>query len=107
MERFTFADPRVQARLDNMLILQADVTKNNAEDQALLKTFGLFGPPGIIFFDAGGNELKPLRVIGYRPPERFLPVLDSVLGAEGATKATSTRLQKPGGASIEPSRPPA
>jgi thioredoxin-related protein len=72
-----------------------------------LKTFSLFGPPGIIFFDAGGNELKPLRVIGYRPPERFLPVLDSVLGAEGATKATSTRLQKPGGASIEPSRPPA
>jgi thioredoxin:protein disulfide reductase len=106
MERFTFADPRVQARLGEMLILQADVTKNSAEDQALLKAFGLFGPPGIIFFDAGGNELKRLRVIGYRPPERFLPVLDGVLNAEGSPKAASTRVQKPN-VPIEPGEQPA
>jgi thiol:disulfide interchange protein DsbD len=107
MERFTFADPRVQARLGDMLILQADVTKNSAEDQALLKAFGLFGPPGIIFFDAGGKELKRLRVIGYRPPERFLPVLDGVLNAEGAAKATSTRVQKPSGVPVVHNERPA
>ena len=107
MERFTFADPRVQARLGEMLILQADVTKNSVEDQALLKVFGLFGPPGIIFFDASGNELKRQRVIGYRPPERFLPVLEGVLNAEGAAKAPSTRVQKPSGAPIGHSRRPA
>jgi thiol:disulfide interchange protein DsbD len=39
----------------------------------------LFGPPGIIFFDAQGRELSRQRVIGYQPPERFSRVLDAVL----------------------------
>src|SRR5205085_10274083 len=50
MERFTFSDPRVQQRMQKMLLLQADVTANTAEDAELLKRFGLFGPPGILFF---------------------------------------------------------
>ena len=49
MERFTFSDPAVAARMNAMLLLQADVTANNDEDKALLKRFGLFGPPGIVF----------------------------------------------------------
>ncbi|WP_367161924.1 protein-disulfide reductase DsbD, partial [Methylibium sp.] len=64
MERFTFADPRVRAKLDKAVLLQVDVTANSAQDRALLKRFGLFGPPGIVFFDAGGRELGSLRVIG-------------------------------------------
>nr|MBA3591821.1 hypothetical protein [Methylibium sp.] len=52
-----------------------DVTANSAQDRALLKRFGLFGPPGIVFFDAGGRELGSLRVIGYQAPERFLQSL--------------------------------
>jgi thiol:disulfide interchange protein DsbD len=52
MERFTFADPKVAARMKQLLLLQADVTANSDADKALLKRFGLFGPPGIIFFDA-------------------------------------------------------
>ena len=43
--------------------------------RALLKRFSLFGPPGIIFFDAEGREIKGLRVIGYQNPERFLKTL--------------------------------
>jgi thiol:disulfide interchange protein DsbD len=43
-----------------------------------LKRFGLFGPPGIIFFDRRGKEIEGARVIGYRPVERFLPTLDQV-----------------------------
>ncbi len=44
MDRFTFSDPRVQARLADVLVLRADVTANNADDQALLRRFSLFGP---------------------------------------------------------------
>ncbi len=78
MEHFTFNDPKVQARLKDALLLQADVTANNADDKALLKRFNLFGPPGIIFFDHEGKE-ESFRVIGYEPPEKFLQTLNTVL----------------------------
>ncbi len=76
MERFTFSDPQVQARLTGMTLLRADVTANNAEDKALLKRYRLFGPPGIVFFDAGGREIEGLRVIGYQSPDKFIKSLD-------------------------------
>jgi len=76
MEAFTFSDPRVQAQFERMLLLQVDVTANSADHKALLKRFALFGPPGIIFFDAQGRELRGLRVIGYQNAERFLQTLD-------------------------------
>ncbi|MGH8674962.1 MAG: protein-disulfide reductase DsbD, partial [Burkholderiales bacterium] len=66
MESLTFSDPRVQAKLSGMSLLQADVTANSDADRQLLKRFSLFGPPGIIFFDARGREIKGLRVIGYQ-----------------------------------------
>ena len=75
MEAFTFSDPRVRQQLARMLLLQADVTENNAEHKALLKRFSLFGPPGIIFFDAQGREIRGLRVVGYQDAERFLKTL--------------------------------
>jgi thiol:disulfide interchange protein DsbD len=76
MEAFTFSDARVRQQLGGMLLLQADVTENNAEHKALLKRFSLFGPPGIIFFDAQGREIHGLRVIGYQDAERFLQTLE-------------------------------
>jgi thiol:disulfide interchange protein DsbD len=75
MEAFTFSDPKVRAQLDGMLLLQADVTANSEAHRLLLKRFSLFGPPGIVFFDAQGRELKGLRVIGYQNAERFLKTL--------------------------------
>src|SRR4029078_3013272 len=78
MEALTFSDARVKPKLDAMLLLQADVTANTAEHKALLKRFSLFGPPGIIFFDAQGREIKGLRVIGYQNSERFLRTLETV-----------------------------
>ncbi len=78
MELFTFSDSSVQARLKEMQLLQADVTANNADDAALLKRFNLFGPPGILFFDKQGNEIKT-RVIGYQNSETFLATLNSVM----------------------------
>jgi thiol:disulfide interchange protein DsbD len=79
MDALTFSDARVKARLDRMLLLQADVTANTPEHKELLKRFHLFGPPGIIFFDAQGREMAELRVIGYQPPERFLKTLAAAL----------------------------
>ncbi|MDD5240579.1 MAG: protein-disulfide reductase DsbD [Sulfuricella sp.] len=78
-ERFTFGDAGVQAKLRDVVLLQADVTANNEDDKALLKKFGLFGPPGIIFFDQNGKELSAGRVVGYEPPEKFIASLDAII----------------------------
>jgi thiol:disulfide interchange protein DsbD len=79
MERFTFADAKVAARMKQMVLLQADVTANSAADAALLKRFGLFGPPGIIFWNAAGSELGDLRVVGFQSADTVLPPLERVL----------------------------
>ncbi|AKN63879.1 thiol:disulfide interchange protein [Herbaspirillum seropedicae] len=78
MERFTFTDERVKARFGQMLLLQIDVTANNADDRAMLKRFNLFGPPGIMFFDADGRELASRRVIGYQDADRFISALQNL-----------------------------
>ena len=78
MEHFTFSDPAVRARMGNALLLQADVTANSAEDKALLKRFGLFGPPGILVFDPQGRERQEARVIGFVPAPRFASTLAAV-----------------------------
>ncbi|WP_432258517.1 protein-disulfide reductase DsbD [Cupriavidus sp. TMH.W2] len=84
MEHMTFVDPRVSARLSEIVLLQADVTANNADDKALLKRFGLFGPPGIILFGADGRE-RPVRVIGYQSANRFLESLERAFGTRTRT----------------------
>ena len=71
MEKFTFTDPRVKARLNDIVLLQIDVTANNADDKAMLKRFNLFGPPGIILFDHRGKELAGGRVIGFQNADKF------------------------------------
>ena len=75
MDAFTFSDPKVRAQLGALLLLKADVTENSEAHRALLKRFSLFGPPGIIFFDAQGREIRGLRVVGYQNAERFLKTL--------------------------------
>lgn len=78
MEKLTFTVPEVKARLDDMLLLQVDVTANNQDDKELLKRFNLFGPPGIIFFDGQGQEIQGGRVIGYQNADKFLNSLKQV-----------------------------
>ncbi|MES2071325.1 MAG: protein-disulfide reductase DsbD [Pseudomonadota bacterium] len=80
MEKLTFTDHKIKARLDNMLLLQVDVTANSADDKALLKRFNLFGPPGIIFFNKQGQEIPGGRVIGYQNPEKFASSLGRAEG---------------------------
>ncbi|RFP14184.1 protein-disulfide reductase DsbD [Duganella sp. BJB488] len=71
MEKLTFVDPQVRAKLANSLLLQVDVTANDADDKAMLKRFGLFGPPGIILFDKQGREIDGARVIGFQDAAKF------------------------------------
>ncbi len=98
MERFTFSDPRVAQLMSQMVLVQADVTKNNAQDRALLKRFKLFGPPGIIFFDAQGRELTDIRVVGFMKAAPFAAKLEQVL-ATGATRPTGAVVPGAGAAS--------
>ncbi|MEO7852895.1 MAG: protein-disulfide reductase DsbD, partial [Rubrivivax sp.] len=83
MEQFTFSDAQVRARLNGMLLLQADVTANNADHRELLARFGLFGPPGIVFFNREGREL-PGRVIGYQPAQTFVASIERITAAGSA-----------------------
>jgi thiol:disulfide interchange protein DsbD len=80
MERFTFKDPKVKARLHKMVLLQADVTANTADDKALLQRFSLFGPPGLIFWSGAGVQ-SDYKVIGFEKTDKFLSSIDSALGS--------------------------
>jgi thioredoxin:protein disulfide reductase len=71
MDRFTFHDPKVMSQLGNLTLLQVDVTANSEDDRALMKRFGLFGPPGIIFFDTNGKEIAESRIVGFLEATAF------------------------------------
>ena len=79
MEKETFANPLVSQELDKIVLLQADVTANTDEDKALLKLYGLYGPPSTLFFGTDGAERKQYRVVGFKGPEEFLEHLQQAL----------------------------
>lgn len=76
MDRFTFHDPKVIEQLGNLTLLQVNVTANSEDDRALMKRFGLFGPPGMIFFDAKGNEIANSRIVGVLEAPAFFDHLN-------------------------------
>lgn len=78
MERETFTDKHLQQALKEVVLLQADVTENTAEDAVLLNRFKLFGPPGIIFFDGAGQEITTHKVIGYQDAPTFIATVKRV-----------------------------
>ncbi len=80
MEANAFSDPRVHAALAGVQLVQADVTDNDARDQALLKQYQLFGPPAILFFDRQGNELSQQRLVGYFTAEEFMQQIRLAIG---------------------------
>jgi thiol:disulfide interchange protein DsbD len=71
MERYTFTDHTVQQALEHTVLLRADVTANTADDQALLRRFGIFGPPTIAFYGTDGRERAEYRVVGYMKADAF------------------------------------
>ncbi len=82
MEHDTFPQPTVRAALANTVWLQADVTANDATDQALLKHFGIFGPPTIAFYGTDGKERAQYRVVGFMKPEEFASLVPRAMAAQ-------------------------
>ena len=72
MDAFTFSNPQVKIALKNVVLLRADVTANNADDQALEQQFGVIAPPTLILFDKNHHEIKQAKIIGYMSAKAFL-----------------------------------
>ena len=89
MEHYTFTDPGVQDALSNTVLLQADVTANDEQDQALLRQFGVFGPPTILFFGPDGLERDGFEVVG------FMDAQDFAAHVQRATAAGAIAAQNP------------
>ena len=81
MEATTFTDPAVRRALAHTMLLRADVTSNDAADQALLKYFGIYGPPTIAFYDRHGHEQRRERVVGYLDAAAFLRRVQAAFAA--------------------------
>jgi len=85
MERYTFSDPALQRSLHGVVLLRADVTQNDAQDQELLKHFGIFGPPTIAFYGSDGREQRAFRVVGYMKAPEFAALAQQALFGPHAT----------------------
>lgn len=70
-EKYTFSDPSVRQQLADTVLLQADVTANNAEHAALLKHLNVLGLPTILFYNAQGQEQPQQRVTGFMQASEF------------------------------------
>ncbi|EJL6784959.1 TPA: protein-disulfide reductase DsbD [Vibrio alginolyticus] len=71
-EKYTFHDPSVEAKLQDFILLQADVTKNQVQDIKLLKHMSVLGLPTIEFWDASGEHVSNARLTGFMQAEPFL-----------------------------------
>lgn len=92
LEKFTSSDPDVQAELAGVVLLQADVTANGAQDQALLKELNLFGPPAILFFGPNGQEQRNFRAVGYMAAAPFTVHATRALDADRRVAGRSSSL---------------
>jgi thiol:disulfide interchange protein DsbD len=79
MERKTFPDPTVAGLMGQMVLLQADVTRQDDADKALQARVKIPAPPAMIFWDQDGKELKNYRLLGFKGPGEFATHLQGVL----------------------------
>ncbi len=86
MERTVFPRPEVASQLAQFRLLRADVTKNDADDKALMGAYGLFGPPSLVFFSGDKRELSDVRIQGEVGAESLAAHLGAVLDAIDADK---------------------
>jgi thiol:disulfide interchange protein DsbD len=77
-EKITFSDESVKSEMDKFVLVQVDVTANDAASKALTKKYGIFGPPAILFFDENGSLKNDKTIIGFKEPKEFLEHLRGV-----------------------------
>jgi len=78
LEEVTFSDINVKAKMDEFILVQADVTANGEDEKALSQKYGVFGPPAIIFFDEASEVQKSKTIIGFVEPVEFLTHLNKL-----------------------------
>ncbi len=78
LEKYTFSDKLVQKKMSEFENIKIDVTKNSKEDKKILKEFGIFGPPAILFFK-NGKEISSKRIIGFKDAKVFLEHLNGIM----------------------------
>lgn len=76
LDAITFKDQEVLAKLSQFTLIKADVTKNNDDDKAMQKRFGVVGPPALIFWDKNNKEIKASQIVGYKNPKDFLSIVN-------------------------------
>jgi thiol:disulfide interchange protein DsbD len=89
MEKYTFTAKPVHEALGNAVLLQADVTANDKDDQALLANFCIFGPPSIAFYGPDGRERRNFRVVGYMKAKQFASVVAQATAADSPLAANN------------------
>jgi thiol:disulfide interchange protein DsbD len=85
MEATTFLNPTVRRALSGTVLLRADVTANNADARALLKRFGIYGPPTIAFYGPDGRERSRYRIVGYMNGAEFAAAVRAATGSQPAS----------------------
>jgi len=96
MEKYTFTEQAVIAALGDTVLLQADVTANTDDDQALLKHFGIFGPPTIAFYGPDGFERANYRVVGFMQAAEFAGLAREAVGAAKLASTAGQTLEAAG-----------
>lgn len=78
-EAITFKDVDVLARMNKIVLLQADVTKSDKVDVALLEKYNVLGLPTLLMFNEQGEQREDLRVTGFMGPKDFAAHLDHLV----------------------------
>ncbi len=78
MDHTVFSNAAVRSALNDIVMLRADITMDNAFDESLFKRFHIIGPPTIIFFNRQGKELKSSRIVGEVSVKEFLENMQGV-----------------------------
>ncbi len=79
LETFTFPNSSVQQAMNDFEVFEADVTAPDTNSDEMLKQFGLFGPPAILFFNAEGEEIPQMRIVGFIGANPFVEHLGEAL----------------------------
>jgi len=78
LDKYTFADSKVQEKLSKINLIKLDITKTNEDNKKFLSNYKLFGPPAILFFNSDGNEIKNSRIVGYVNAKIFLKKYNNI-----------------------------
>lgn len=78
IEKGVFTNPLVEDIMEDFMLMKLDITKLNADKEEILKSFNIYGPPELIFFDSKGQELKSKRLAGNVSVDQLLEIITKI-----------------------------